>query len=44
LLVDSRVIAVKWDIGGSGVGEAFKDNFSFRRDGKEESKLRIGLV
>jgi hypothetical protein len=44
LLVDSRVVAVEWDVRGSGVGEAFKDDLSFWRDGQEESKLITRLV
>lgn len=39
LLVDSRVIAVKADVGCGAVGITFKDDVDIRRDGKQLAEL-----
>lgn len=39
LLVDGSVIAVKLNIGSSGIGESFELDISVRRDRKKDSKL-----
>jgi hypothetical protein len=44
LFVDRGVIAVERDVGGSRIGEAFKDDLRVRRNSKEESKLESTLV
>jgi hypothetical protein len=44
LFVDRGVIAVEGDVGGSRIGEAFKDDLRVKRNSKEESKLESTLV